>query len=105
MTRGQLAEVGATREAPNGYHYTKTKDGWRLTHHITAEKKLGRPLNDNEMVKFKDKKYKREPYNPDGIEIIKKRTSSLRNQKARIEVRIKELQAELDFINQQLDGM
>lgn len=104
MARGQVAEVGATRVAKNGYHYTKMEDGtWKLTHWITAEKKLGRPLADNEMVKFADPKYKRDPYNPDGVFVIKKKTTSLRKRRAVIEARIEELQAELRNINEQLN--
>lgn len=54
MARGKNAKVGDTRTAPNGYHYTKTEDGWRLTHHILAEKSLGRKIKKNERVYFKD---------------------------------------------------
>lgn len=103
MGRGKTAEVGATRVAKNGYHYTKTEDrGWVLTHWLTAEKQLGRQISSDEQVRFKDKKYKNDPYNPDGVEVIKKRTSSLRKRKAQIEARIEELQAELSDINSRL---
>lgn len=106
MGRGQTAEVGATRVAPNGYHYTKTDDhGWRLTHHITAEKMLGRPLNEDEMVKFKEKKFRRDPYNTDGIKVIKKRTTSVRRRLAAIDDRIRELQAEKAYLEKQLKDM
>lgn len=104
MTRGKVAEIGATRTAQNGYHYTKVEDrGWVLTHWLTAEKQLGRRLAENEIVQFVDKKYKRDPHNPKGIRVIKKRTSSLRKRKAVLEVRIAELQAELASINSQLN--
>ncbi len=106
MGRGQTAEVGATRTAPNGYHYTKTAEhGWRLTHHITAEKMLERPLKEDEIVKFRDKKFRREPYNTEGIVVIKKKTTSLRRRRAAIEDRIRELQAELEYIDKQLKDM
>jgi hypothetical protein len=105
MPRGKLAEVGETRVAQNGYHYTKTENGWRLTHHITAEKMLGRPLEDNEMVQFIDPKYKRDPYNEKGIKVIKQKTSSLRKRKAVIEQRIEELKAELRGIDAQLEKL
>lgn len=108
MTRGQVAEIGQTRVAKNGYHYTKVaehpraQNGWILTHWLTAEKKLGRYLAENEMAKFKEPKFKRDPYNEDGIIVIKKRTSSLRRRKAQIEDRLRELQAELAIINKEL---
>ena len=52
--RGREAKVGATRVSDNGYHYTKTESGWRLTHHILMEEKLGRPLKKRERVYFSD---------------------------------------------------
>ena len=53
MPRGQKAEVGATRVAPNGYHYTKSDEyNWRLTHHIVMEAKLGRKLLPHYRVLF-----------------------------------------------------
>lgn len=103
MARGKTAEIGATRTAKNGYHYTKVEGrGWVLTHWLTAEKVLGRLLDDSEMVQFVDKKYKSDPYNENGIRIIKKRTTSLRRRKAQIEARIQELQSELRSINERL---
>lgn len=104
MPRGQTSVVGDTRVAKNGYHYTKTEDrGWVLTHWLTAEKKLGRPIDsETEMVKFRSPKFKSDPYNLDGIEIIKKRTVNLRKRLAQIEVRIQELEAEKASIEAQL---
>ena len=54
MPRGQKASNGDTRVAPNGYHYTKTADVWRLTHHLVAEEKLGRSLLKAERCFFID---------------------------------------------------
>lgn len=111
MGRGRTAEIGATRVAKNGYHYTKVQNhprasnGWILTHWLTAEKKIGRPLNDNEMVKFADPKYKRDPYNEAGVIVIKKKTTSLRRRLAVIEARIEELEAEKTFIQKELDNL
>lgn len=102
MGRGQTASLGDERVAKNGYWYTKTETGWRLTHHITAEGVLGRPLGEGETVRFVDPKFKRDPKNPKGVKVIKKKTSSLRRRKAVIEDRIAELQAELKYINDQL---
>jgi hypothetical protein len=99
MGRGKTAEVGDTRVSKNGYHYTKTGTGWRLTHHLVAEEKLGRPLNENEIVQFIGSKTN---LRPDNVRVIQKRTSSLRKRKAILEERIEEMQAELDSINEQL---
>lgn len=100
MARGQKAEVGDKRVAPNGYHYTRCEGGWRLTHHIIMEKKLGRTLHDNERVVFVNGK--RSDLRPDNLEVRERGTSSLRQRKARIEARIDELQAELNDIEAQL---
>ena len=116
MPRGSNADVGAERTSANGYHYTKVEDqstiranlvgpGWMLTHHITAAKKLGRPLLENEIVQFVDKKYKRDPHNIAGVKVIRKKTSSLRRRKAQVEARIAELQAELRYINKELEKL
>lgn len=101
MARGQRAEVGATRVAPNGYHYTKVEIGWRLTHHIVAEQVLGRPIKtDEELVRFIDGK--RHNLAPNNIEVVPRKTGSLRRRKAVIEARIEELQAELAELNHAL---
>lgn len=100
MGRGQKSEVGAKRIAPNGYHYTKCESGWRLTHHIVMEEKLGRPIADNERVVFLNGK--RSDLRPNNLEVREKGTSSLRKRKAAIEARIEELQTELRDIEAQL---
>jgi hypothetical protein len=100
--RGQNATVGDTRVSANGYHYTRTEEGWRLTHQLVAEKKLGRPLAADERVRFKDKK--RDNLKPENIEVVIKGTTSLRRRKAVIENRIEELQAELAEINKEIQA-
>lgn len=101
MVRGAKAEIGNTRIAQNGYHYTRTESGWRLTHHLLAEEMLGRPLTDDERVQFKDSKKRSNP-TKDNIVIVQKGKSSLRRRKAQIEARIAELQSELEYINKEL---
>jgi hypothetical protein len=103
VPRGKAAEIGDTNVAKNGYHYTRVEEGWKLTHWITAEKMLGRPLEDNEMVQFIDKKFKRDPYNAKGIRVIKKKTSSVRKRIAQIDARIEELQAEKANLEKELN--
>ena len=100
MARGRSATVGDTYTAANGYHYTRTKDGFRLTHHILAEKLLGRPLRSNEMVRFVDGDKKNLTIK--NVKVIEKGRSSLRRRKAQVEARIQELQAELDEINTEI---
>lgn len=107
MARGALAPLGSTRVSANGYHYTKAidpatnKECWRLTHHILAEKKLGRPLREDERVHFVGSKSN---LSFDNIKIVERGRGSLRRRKAQIEARIAELQAELDEINKELVG-
>jgi HNH endonuclease len=94
--RGSTSEIGETRVAPNGYHYTRTEDGWRLTHHIIAEQRYGRPIAANERVVFVDTD--RTNLVPSNIKIVKKNVGSLRKKEARLVARIQELQAELDQV-------
>lgn len=105
MPRGQLAPDGATRTAPNGYHYTKVNGrGWVLTHWLTAEKvRGGEPIDtDKEMVQFVKGFNKKDYANPSAVRIIKKNTSSLRKRIAVVESQIEEKQAELRRLKAQL---
>lgn len=94
--RGQPSPDGSERWSANGYHYTKQNGQWYLTHHIIAEKILGRKLEPDERATFKDGK--RSNLNPENIEVKDKARGSLRRRKAQLEARINELQAELDEI-------
>lgn len=100
MARGRTAPEGSTNIARNGYHYTKVGDKWRLTHHLVAEKKLGRPLREDETVRFVDGD--KTNLSPSNVKVLKKRTSSLRSQLARINARIEELSLQRDEIVRQL---
>jgi hypothetical protein len=101
MTRGSRSEVGSTKVAQNGYHYTKTEDRWRLTHHIVAETHLGRPLRANERVVFRDGD--RTNLDPLNLEVRRKITSSLRKREAHLVARIEELKAELAEVREQIE--
>jgi hypothetical protein len=49
------APIGTERVNSNGYLQVKiAEDDWQYKHRVEAEKKLGRPLEDNERVTFKD---------------------------------------------------
>jgi hypothetical protein len=100
MPRGRAAKVDDRNVSANGYHYIRTENGWRLEHHVIAEKALGRLLRENEMARFADGN--RDNLKPDNIIVVEKGRSSLRRRKAQIEARINELQAELDEINKEL---
>lgn len=91
--RGKPSQVGDTRTAPNGYHYTNTHQGWRLTHHILAEQIIGRPLREDERVEFKDKD--RTNLSADNLNVVKKGESTKARTRARLTARIQELQAQL----------
>lgn len=91
--RGKKSKVGDTRVSANGYHYTRTKVGWQLTHRLVARDKLGRDLTPEERVRFLDGD--RSNYNPDNLEVYEIKESSKEKRRARIEARIEELQAQL----------
>jgi len=100
MARGKAVEVGSTRVSANGYHYTKTEGGWRLTHHIVAEREiLGRELRESERVEFvKD----RTDLSADNIRVTIQGRGSMRRRKAQLEARIAELRAELAEVEKHL---
>lgn len=101
VPRGKAAEVGDTNVSANGYHYTRTEDGWRLTHHLIAEKELGRRLDASEQVRFKDND--KTNLSPDNVQVIKKGKTSVRRRLARIEAQIQELTAERDLLVKELE--
>jgi argininosuccinate lyase len=101
--RGRKAPEGSTYVSANGYHYTKSGDAWRLTHHIIAEEHiLGRPISENELVRFKTNN--KANLHPDNIEVVIKGKQSLRRRKAQLEARIEELQAQLDQVNKEIEA-
>lgn len=97
MVRGRKSKVGDTRVSKNGYHYTRTKNGWELTHRLVAAKQLGRDLTPEERIRFTDGD--RTNLDPDNIEVYEVRKQSIEKRKARIQSRIDELQAELNELD------
>lgn len=95
--RGKKARNGTTRTSPNGYHYTKTKGGWRLTHHIIAERTLGRLLKSGERVHFADGD--RTNLSGDNLVVRKTRPKSTNSRRAHLEAKIADLQHELENLN------
>ena len=95
--RGKSSKVGDTRVAPNGYEYTRTKDGWELTSRVLMEEKLGRPLKSNERVRFLDGD--RTNLDPDNLAVFETRPQGPNRRRAQLEARIAELQAELDDLD------
>lgn len=107
--RGQLSNVGATRVAKNGYHYTKVEgreSTWVLTHWLTIERTLGRQIDPGkETVRFREGFTKADYNNPEAIQVIKKRTTSLRKRLATVEDRIRELEAEKQYLLREIDKL
>jgi hypothetical protein len=64
------------------------------------EKHLGRALRENELVFFRDNN--RTNLIASNLNIKEKGTVSLRRRKAALEEKIREAQAELDLVNQEL---
>ena len=93
--RGERHPLGFERVAQNGYHYIKTPQGWKLRHHLVAEKKLGRPVDTMlERVVFKDRD--RTNFDPENIEVIPKLGVTVEDKKLRLQERIDALQGELN---------
>lgn len=100
MPRGQTAADGHTYIAKNGYHYTKVDGKNRLTHHIIAEQVLGRPLQPDETVRFKDGD--RTNLKPENVNVTTRKTS-LAGRIATLNDKIRELTAERDHLQAKLD--
>tara|TARA_R100000656_G_scaffold110240_1_gene82294 strand:+ start:174 stop:476 length:303 start_codon:yes stop_codon:yes gene_type:complete len=93
MPRGQRADIGSTRIAPNGYHYTKSDEyNWRLTHHIVAEENLDRRLLPHERVRFVDGD--RTNISADNLEVVETK-GGVKAKKIEIRTKIAYLEAEL----------
>lgn len=95
--RGTKVNDGATRIAPNGYHYTKQDGKWRLTHHIVYEKATGEKVDSTVTVRFKDSD--RTNMAPDNLYAMPKKGVSKEARKRVIKQRIAELQRELDALD------
>lgn len=96
--RGKTSKIGDTRTSPNGYHYTRTADKWELTHRLIAEEQLGRPLKDNERVRFLDGD--RTNLAPDNIAVYETKPQGPNRRRAQLEAKIAELQAELEELEE-----
>ena len=94
MARGAAANVGDERWSPNGYLYRKTENGWETVHRLLAEEALGRSLNENEYVTFKDND--KTNLDPGNIEVRLRGRTSLRRRLAQVEDRLRELSAVRD---------
>ena len=100
MSRGENAPMGSERTSQNGYAYVKTPDGWRLKHHIIAERKYGRSVDTKiERVIFAD--HNRKNFDPANIVIEKKKGVTKEAQKARLQSRIDELQGQLETLEEE----
>jgi hypothetical protein len=93
MPRGTANKPGDTRVSPNGYHYTKTKERWRLTHHLIAEEALGRRLEPNERVSFRNGK--KTDLRLENIMVQEKGFASWRRRLAILEAKRDEIEADI----------
>lgn len=103
MARGAPAPVGSERISQNGYHYTKSGDGWVLTHRKIAEEDLlGRPLQPDERVRFRNGN--RLDLRPENLMVVKINTdlNSLRKRRLDIIARIEELQGQLADLEEEI---
>jgi len=88
MPRGEKSPVGTVIINKNGYSQTKTEEGWKGTHIIILEEKLGRKLLAGERAKFVDGD--KSNLHPDNIVLAD--PSNARS----IHAKIAKLQAEVD---------
>ncbi len=100
IPRGQKAKVGDKTVNKLGYEYVRTKTGWKGSHVLVMEKHLGRELLPGEYVTFKNGH--KPPITFDMLELRKRGDKkSPRARIAVIEDRIRELEAELEYLQQE----
>jgi hypothetical protein len=100
VARGKPADVGETRVSKNGYHYTRTEDGWRLTHHLVAIAKLRRELRPGERVYFGDgDKTNLTPYN---IRVTDSTRATIERRIRHIDDQVEGLRAQKEALEDQL---
>lgn len=91
-----------TERLVNGYVSVKQHDGtWKYKHHIIAEEKLGRPLGDNELVKFVDGD--RTNFNLNNIDIRWKAPTKQYRRRAHLRRQIIKVRGTLDDLERQLE--
>lgn len=103
MPRGEAAAVGDTFTNKNGYHHTKTEDGWKATHVLNMENFLERHLQPHEFVKFINGD--RTNFDISNLEL--RTRGDKKGPQARIDVidaQIEELQAEREELVNQLES-
>jgi hypothetical protein len=102
MPRGSASDIGTKTVNKNGYEQTKTEDGWVGSHILIMEAFLGRKLNASERVRFLDGD--RSNLTLENLEVVYPQTGSLRRKLAALDERIRELQAQRDYYQQQMDS-
>jgi hypothetical protein len=102
MSRGAAAPLGDERWSANGYHYTKTTNGWILTHRLLMEEKLGRALLPNERVVFKNRNKRDIRIENLELSVVKSDRKKLMQRKASIQDKIREYQAMLLEVDEEL---
>lgn len=97
MPRGRASNVGDTMVTANGYHNTRTEDGWRATHILVVEEEIGRKLLAGETVRFKDGD--RKNLSPDNLILLPPGGSKT------VEARIAKLEAKIHELQEQLKDL
>jgi hypothetical protein len=101
MPRGRKAVPGDTRTSPNGYHYTRTKQRWELTHRLVVTAAMGRPLRNTERVRFIDGD--RTNLDPNNLRVTNHKPKSYKSRIARLEAKQADIDAELEYLREKLD--
>lgn len=92
-----------TERITNGYTVIRTEKGWVYKHRLIAEEMLGRPLEDNERVSFKDND--RSNFDPGNIEIKWKQANRGYRKRAFLQRKIQNLESKLVELREQLSNL
>ena len=89
--------MGDTRTSRNGYEYTRTTTGWELSHRLVAKREMGRPISDDERVRFIDGD--RTNLSPENLDVYKVKEKTAARRIAELEAKRDEIDAELEELN------
>ncbi len=90
--------MGDTRTSRNGYQYTRTETGWKLSHRLVVERELGIEIGPNERVRFVDGD--RTNLSPENLDVYKVKEKTNSRKVAELEAKKDDLEAEIEELRE-----
>ncbi len=90
--------MGDTRTSRNGYQYTRTETGWKLSHRLIVERELGIEIGANERVRFADGD--RTNLSPENLVVYEIKNKTNDRKVADLEAKRDDLEAEIEQLRE-----